>query len=444
MAFKPRKYKDAPRSSKIKFWIASLVYVLWFVIWTRNPWFLIGVPVIYDLYISHLINLWFLDDYRAYKKNHSGFRKTMEWIESLLYAVAVVIPLKIYFFGMYVIPSSSMEQSLLIGDYIYVNKLAYGPKMPNTPISFPFVQNTMPFTKETRSFVDWIEWPYKRLAGFGSVERGDVVVFNFPEGDTVALKEPMASYYDLLRYEGREELYRTSKVIYRPVDKRETYIKRCVAIAGDTVQIIEGDLYINGAMQQLPEGAQYVYSVHSAQPLAARVFEKLGVNRDEVNFSQPDRYDMPLTAKGVELLGQMEGVQLVRYVGRMPDENIFPHDPILYPWSVDNFGPLWVPEKGTTIVLTIDNLPVYERIIRNYEGNTLEVRDGVIYVNGTPADRYTFRMNYYFMMGDNRHNSADSRYWGFVPEDHIEGKASFIWFSKNGGIRWNRIFKGIR
>lgn len=452
----------------VKFSVVSLIYVLWFVIWTRNLLWLLGVAVIYDIYISKYINRIWLDRYRAYKKNHNGFRRAMEWVEALLFAVVVVVPLKIYFFGLYVIPSSSMEQTLLVGDYIFVSKLHYGPKMPNTPISFPFVQNTLPFTKTAPSYVDWVQWPYKRLAGRDVVRNDDVVVFNFPEGDTVALGTitvpdeygrslatdvSTTSYYELLRSLGRERVYSELKVMYRLVDKRENYIKRCVAVAGDTVQVIDGNVFVNGKAQKVISGVQYLYMISASSPIGNKVFERLGVNPEEVGYNaEAGRYTMPLTAEGVELMkGLPEVTEVVRYVSRIPSESIFPHDPELYPWTEDLFGPLWVPEAGVTVPLTPENLPLYERIIRNYEGNTLTVNttDSTIYINGSPATDYTFKMDYYFMMGDNRHNSADSRFWGFVPVDHIEGKASFVWLSitpgKNifTGLRWGRMFRGI-
>lgn len=452
----------------VKFSVVSLIYVLWFVVWTRNLWWLLGLPLIYDFYISRNIHRLWLDRYRAYKKSHKGFKVAIEWVEALLFAVVVVVPLKTYFFGMYVIPSSSMEQTLLVGDYIFVDKVHYGPKMPNTPISFPFVQNTLPFTKTTPSYTNWIEWPYKRLAGRDIVRNDDVVVFNFPEGDTVALGtitvpdeygRSMAtdvsntSYYELLRSLGRERVYDELKVLYRPVDKRENYIKRCVAVAGDTIQVIDGNVFVNGQAQKVIPGVQYLYLVSVTAPIGNKVFERLGINAEEVGYNpEAGRYTMPLTTEGVELMKSLPEVrEVVRYVSRMPSESIFPHDPERYPWTEDLFGPLWVPQAGATVPLTLENLPLYERIIRNYEGNTLSVdrADSIIYINGSPAKDYTFKMDYYFMMGDNRHNSADSRFWGFVPVDHIEGKASFVWLSvtpgKNifNGIRWSRMFRGI-
>lgn len=451
----------------VKFGIVSAVFILIFVIWNRSLWWLLFVPVIYDLYISKNIQRIFLNPYRAYKKQHTVFRKTMEWVEALLYAMVVVIPLKIFFFGMYVIPSSSMEQTLLVGDYIYVNKVHYGPKMPNTPISFPFVHNTLPFSRTKPSYVEGIQRPYKRLKGTDQIKRDDVVVFNFPEGDTVALGtmrvyDPygrmvesdvsIASYYDLTRSFGREEVKSQTKVLYRPVDKRENYIKRCVALAGDTIQVIDGDVFVNGIRQKTIPGVKHRYLITTTEPLGSRVLDRLDINPEEVQY-MPDasRYVFSLNAAGVELLRSLPQVTAVeRSVSRLPYDGIFPHDPTNYPWTEDLFGPLWVPQAGQTVRLDMTTLPLYERVIRNYELNQLEVRDSTIYINGEVSNSYTFQMDYYFMMGDNRHNSADSRFWGFVPIDHVEGRASFIWFSieqgKNlfNGVRWKRLFKGIR
>lgn len=454
----------------VRFGVVSVLYILWFVVWTRNLWWLLGVVVIYDIYIGKRMDRLFLNRYRDFKANHARFRKTAEWVEALLFAIVVVVPLKLYFFGMYVIPSSSMEHTLLTGDYIFVSKVHYGPKMPNTPISFPFVQNIMPFTKTVSSYVDWFESPYKRLRGFDTVRNHDVVVFNFPEGDTVALGTldvtdeygrtietdvSTTDYYELVRAMGRDEVYGRLKVVYRPVDKRENYIKRCIAVAGQTVQIKEGRVFVNGrsSRDDIP-GLQYLYLVNVSGPIGRnKTFERLEINEEEVGYNpEAKRYTMPLTERGVKQIKKLPEVkQVMRYINRVPNESIFPHDPRRYPWTEDNFGPLWVPRRGATVELTEENLPLYERIIRNYEGNRLRVDEsnGNIYINDSLATDYTFRMNYYFMMGDNRHNSADSRFWGFVPEDHIEGKASFVWLSiapgKNlfNGIRWNRMFRKI-
>ncbi len=383
------------------------------------------MPLIYDYYFTRYIDKIFLNKYRDLKQRSKALKVVLEWVEALLYGVVVIIPLKLYFFGMYVIPTGSMENTLLPGDYIVVSRLSYGPKMPMTPLSFPFVQHTMPFTDGTQSWLDWWQSEYKRLRGFGEVENMDVVVFTFPAGDTVALEWQDRTYYDLVRTaEDRKYVYDNSKVVYRPVDKRENYVKRCVAVAGDTLYFAGQKLYVNGKEVEEPSGVLYDYAVQ----------QKIG------------------EAPRVATLSS-EQVAKLRYGGAIVQQakysisplSTFPHDPKNYPWTKDNFGPLWIPKAGVTVELTLENLPLYQRIIKNYEGNTLDVKDSIIYVNGKEAKSYTFEMDYFFMMGDNRDNSADSRFWGFVPEDHIEGKASFIWFSKipDGEIRWSRIFNSI-
>lgn len=440
------------RNRWVRFSVVSAIYVAWFVIWTRNPWWLLGLVVIYDYFISRKMDGWFLDRYRDFKAKHRFARKTLEWVEALLFAVVVVVPLKLYFFGMYVIPSPSMEHTLLVGDYLFVNKVHYGPRMPNTPVSFPFVQHTMPLTKDTPSFVEWVKFPYKRLAGTSPIMRNDVVVFNFPAGDTVALFAPEVTYYELVRVMGRQELMAQSQVVYRPVDKRENYIKRCVAVAGDTIQIVQGHVLIDGQPVGPIPGLQFTYFVQTTPgtQLSNTLLEKLGVNAEEVGFDGTT-YQLPLTENAVtQIRAQSNVTSVVRGVSSAVSPAVFPQSPELYPWNDDNFGPLWVPQAGVTVPLNIDNLPLYSRIIKNYEGNELTVAaDSTILINGAPATSYTFLMDYYFMMGDNRHNSADSRYWGFVPVDHIEGKASFIWMSITpgksifNGIRFDRIFKAI-
>lgn len=437
----------------VRFSVVGVIYVLWFVIWTANPWWLLGLVVVYDYFISRVMDRLFLDRYRRFKNSNKWLRKSLEWVEALLFAVVVVVPLKLYFFGMYMIPTPSMENTLLVGDYLFVNKLEYGPRMANTPLSFPFVQHTMPLTKQTPSFVDWVQYPYKRLKGFSDIERNDVVVFNFPAGDTVALIEPEVTYYELLRVMGREELEKRSEIIFRPVDKRENYIKRCVAVAGDSLRVVEGKVYINGEPQVQIPGLQFTYfvQVESGARLAPSYLEELGVSLSEVSLEN-QVYQMPLTeAAEVALSKNPKVVRMVRGVSQGVSEAVFPQRPDLYPWNEDNYGPIWIPGKGKSVALNIKTLPLYSRIIKNYEGNTLEVAaDSTILINNIPTTEYTFKMDYYFMMGDNRHNSADSRYWGFVPMDHIEGKASFIWLSITpgksllGGIRWNRMFDKIQ
>lgn len=454
------RLKEILSNKWVKFGIAATIYTLWFVVWTGNLWLLLGLLFIYDHYISKKMYRLFWRKHKDRKRTHRNYRKTAEWVEAILFATVVATLIRIFIFEMYVIPTSSMEKSLLVGDYLCVSKVAYGPKMPNTPLSFPFVHHTMPFAEKAKSYVEWISWPYHRLAGRGEVKRYDAVVFNFPEGDTVALEMQAASYYDILRdyqrtygtTKGREELRKRFTVVSRPVDKRENYIKRAIGMPGDSIQVIHSEVRINGVAQETIQKLQFVYFVYTnGTQINARVLEEMGIAKDDILFDhQNQSYTLPLTQENVERLKKMSNItDVVKYEATGSSLTYFPHD-VRYQWNEDNFGPLWIPKKGATIHLTEENLPLYRRVIEIYEGNKLEVKGNQIYVNGQPNSEYTFRMNYYFMMGDNRHNSADSRFWGFVPEDHVVGKASFIWFStdKDQGfftkIRWSRIFQGIK
>ena len=436
----------------VKFALATIVYVLWFVVWTGNLWLLPGIIVIYDLYISKYFYKYVWSKNEKLCEISSLYRNIYEWGNAIVFATVVATLIHIFFFQMYVIPSSSMEKSLLVGDYLYVSKVTYGPQMPNTPVAFPFVHHTMPFSQTKKSFSEAIKLPYKRLKGLRQIERNDVVVFNFPAGDTVLVENQAVTYYDVLRdyqeqygkQKGRELLEKQYNIVYRPVDKRENYIKRCVALPGDSIKIVDGELFINGKVQDKVVEKQYCYSINTSEPLSQYTIDELGIT--EISGSG-NNYFSPLTDQMVERLLKMKNVKSVtRYIAT--DES-FPHDPH-YKWTADNMGSLWIPKKGATITLTQENLPLYERIIDVYEDNDLEVKNGEIFINGEKAESYTFKMDYYWMMGDNRHNSADSRYWGFVPEDHIVGKASFIWMSADQrgsfptNIRWNRLFNKVK
>ena len=436
----------------VKFTLATIVYVLWFVVWTGNLWLLPGIIVIYDLYISKYFYKYVWSKNEKLCEISSLYRNIYEWGNAIVFATVVATLIHIFFFQMYVIPSSSMEKSLLVGDYLYVSKVTYGPQMPNTPVAFPFVHHTMPFSQTKKSFSEAIKLPYKRLKGLRQIERNDVVVFNFPAGDTVLVENQAVTYYDVLRdyqeqygkQKGRELLEKQYNIVYRPVDKRENYIKRCVALPGDSIKIVDGELFINGKVQDKVVEKQYCYSINTSEPLSQYAIDELGIT--EISGSG-NNYFSPLTDQMVERLLKMKNVKSVtRYIAT--DES-FPHDPH-YKWTADNMGSLWIPKKGATITLTQENLPLYERILDVYEDNDLEVKNGEIFINGEKAESYTFKMDYYWMMGDNRHNSADSRYWGFVPEDHIVGKASFIWMSADQrgsfptNIRWNRLFNKVK
>ncbi len=436
-----------------KFGTVGILYLLW-VIWLENYWWLFGMAVIFDMYITKKVHWAFWK-----KKNPPNGQqtKTVEWVDAIIFAVIASTFIRMFFIEAYTIPTSSMEKSMLVGDYLFVSKVSYGPKMPNTPISFPFVHNTMPMSTTAKSYVEWVKNPYRRIAGLGEVENNDIVVFNFPEGDTVALNYPSQSYYYLARNVGRETILnnkaRYGEIISRPVDKRENYIKRCIAIPGDELKIVDGQVYINGKEQEHFPGVQYEYIVTTnGTPINKLTLERMNISVVDQQTYDANQYVYPLTDENVELIKNMNNVVSVERVN-MPegnwDRNIFPFSEN-YPWNIDNFGPLKMPQAGETISLTIDNLPLYKRIIETYEEHELAVNDSTIYIDGEQANSYTFKMNYYWMMGDNRYNSADSRYWGFVPEDHVVGKAVFIWMSLDkeksfpSNIRWDRVFSFVK
>ena len=435
----------------LKFSFVAIAYILLAVVWTGNLWMLLGLAVIFDIYISKFFYryIWRYND--ALRKRSEIYNFAYEWVSAIVFATVAATLIHIFVFQLYVIPTSSMEKSLLIGDYLYVSKLSYGPQIPNTPLSFPFVHHTMPWSQTKKSFSEAVKWPYHRLKGLGKVERDDVVVFNFPAGDTVLLENQAVTYYDVLRQyvneygeeAGRARLNRDYTVISRPVDTRENFVKRCVGIPGDTIQIIDTELFVNGKKQAELPGKQHIYFVQSSSPISKYAIDNIGITEWS---GSGNYYYMTMTEEAAERVKAMSNVvNCTQYNETVATGEAFPHSDN-YPWTQDNFGPLWIPQKGTTVALTLENLPLYERIITAYEGHTLAVDGEQIVIDGTPANEYTFAMDYYWMMGDNRHNSADSRFWGFVPEDHIVGKATFIWFSSDkekGGVRWDRIFNKI-
>ena len=435
-----------------KFGLVAAIYLLW-VIWLNNFWWLIGLVIIFDSSITQRVHWAFWK-----KKNPPDGQQTkvVEWIDAIIFAVIAATFIRLFFIEAYTIPTSSMERSMMVGDYLFVSKTAYGPKMPNTPISFPFVHHTMPFSSTTPSFSTAVHDPYRRIAGTTKVKNDDVVVFNFPEGDTVAVNMQERSYYELVRSYTRNRIWGDQRtfgnIIYRPVDKRENYIKRCIAIAGDSLKIIKGQVYVNGKAQKEIPGIQYKYLITiSGSSISSEALEKLDINRADIEGSD-SRYILSLTTEQAK---KMDGMKFIQSKERVtwPAEN---SDPAMFPndskfnWNLDNYGTIWIPKKGVTVNLTLNNLPLYKRIIDVYEENDLQIKGDQIIINGSPASTYTFKMDYYWMMGDNRYNSADSRYWGFVPEDHVVGKASFVWLSldKNKSflskIRWERFFMSVK
>ncbi|MDR2887818.1 MAG: S26 family signal peptidase [Bacteroidales bacterium] len=453
----------------IRFWIVSIIYLL-VVIWIGNYWLLFGLGIIFDLYVTQKVNWTF------WKKRNGRNNVFIEWLDALIFAVIAVTLINIFLFQNYKIPTPSMEKSLLVGDHLFVSKLAYGPRMPNTPIAFPFMQNTVPGFN-TKSWSNLVVWPYKRLAGTGKVRNNDPIVFNFPAGDTVVIEEQATSYYEIVRRTARElamndtytgnapkpekeylqqavrDIHSQREVVYRPVDRRDNYVKRCIGLPGDTIQIRAGTVYVNG--KELPDNStqQTIYVVETnGTTINPKAFERLSVNKSDQRMISGSAYLLPLTRPSAEAIAQftnVTGVSPILANDGEWDPRIFPHDS-LYKWNEDNFGPLWMPEQGATVSLDTANICLYRQVISTYEGNELRIDGATIYINEQPATSYTFRMNYYWMMGDNRHNSADSRYWGFVPEDHIVGKPKFIWLSLDKEaeglkrVRWNRIFSGVK
>ena len=437
--------------AKFTFW--ALLYLAW-VIWLGNFWWLFGLGVIFDIFITRKVRWNFWKKRYEEGQKHDAWN---DWLDAIIFAVIVVTFINIFFFQAFKIPSSSMESTLYTGDHLFVSKLTYGPRIPETPLTIPFTHNTI-FGKESYSTL--IKNKYRRLAGIREVRRGDCVVFGFPNGDSVLRAVPSEDYYSLCRLYGRQTvIQRWGPVVARPSDKKDHYVKRCVAVAGDTLCVRDGLVWINGLQQEVWPGIQLSYEVKtSGGRINSKTLSKIGLNLSELWFdpSLPGYPMMPLTAKMLEEVRSLASVESVKpnldvWPPDYPDSylTIFPFSED-YSWTRDNFGPVRIPRKGDVVELTQKTLPLYRRIIADYEHNSLEIKaDGTILVNGEPARSYTIGQDYYFMMGDNRHNSLDSRYWGFVPEDHIVGRPVVIWLSTDRGnkfpknIRWGRFFKFV-
>ncbi len=413
------------------------------------------VPFIYFPYLAFKKNERFVDPDERQEPKKGVVR---EWVDAIVFAVVAATIIRTFLIEAYTIPTSSMEKSLLVGDYLFVSKIAYGPKVPNTPLSFPFVHHTLPLTTNVKSYLEWIHLPYFRFPGLGKVERNDAVVFNYPAGDTVSTRfQSNVSYYTLVKQYGRKRVWNDKRnfgnIVYRPVDKRENYIKRCIGLPGDTLQIIDRKVYINGKENHNPGLKQFQYYVYTdGNSINPKILDKLNITEGG-RTNMPGEFVYILTDEARDALKKLPIVKKIvpfNEPAGVWDRNIFPYDSI-HKWNRDNFGPIWIPQKGVTIKLTKDNISIYRRAIHVYEGNDFKEKNGEFYINGKQTDSYTFKMDYYWMMGDNRHNSADSRYWGFVPEDHIVGKAEFVWLSldpnKNlidGKIRWNKMMRIVK
>lgn len=405
-----------------------------------------------------------------------------EWGEAILWATVVASLIRGYVFEAFTIPTASMEDSMLVGDYLVVSKLSYGPKVPETPLSLPFVHNAIPGTQLRNSYLEWIQVPYNRLPGWGAVDRYDAVVFNFPNGDSIVVDAYLAGhdYHALIRQRGigfaggdpvayeadrdrynamsRKDWSRTHGIKARPVDKKEHYVKRCVGLPGEDLAIVDRQLVINGEVVPSPPGLQFNYLVRLKREADLRVIrERLGLTDIDIQGKgSGGAYYMALREDEAAMLLEQDLVAEVKAfdsaarrgtLDMYPNTNTFD----FATWDLDNYGPIHLPAAGETIPLTPRNIALYRRVITAYEGHTLEERDGQVFIDGLPAAHYTFGQGYYWLMGDNRHSSADSRYWGFVPEDHVVGRASFTWFSKmneaqhgESGIRWDRMFKTVK
>lgn len=477
-----RKISKTPPVQWIKMSVSMVLYLI-FILWVKSWLGLILVPLIFDVYITKIINWsW----WKSLK--NSFFKSIMSWIDAIVFALVAVYFVNLFFFQNYTIPSSSLEKSLLVGDYLFVSKMAYGPRKPHTPLTMPLTQHTMPLTKG-KSYIEWPQWGYERVKGFGNIKLNDIVVFNYPSGDTVTLNpiyqsmdfygmayelgagmckpidiESLSmldqhSVYNFYYKTGRSYIDRHSDifggVISRPVDRRENYVKRCVGLPGQTIQIIDGTIYLDGEPNKQPENVQFNYIVELLKPIPLELRDRIGLSLEDLPAvdNRPGTKIFPLTQEAASiLLLRNDLVAGVEKIVQSNGEWLFPLNKYTG-WSVDNYGPVWIPSKGESINLTLENLPFYERAIKVYENNSLEVlNNGSILINGQETESYTFRMDYYWMMGDNRHNSADSRFWGFVPEDHIVGRPVLVWLSLNkdkafgekGKIRWNRMFRLVK
>ena len=387
-----------------------------------------------------------------------------EWFDAAIFAIVAATLIRTFVFEAYTIPSASMEKTLLTNDFLFVSKWSYGPRLPNTPLSIPFIHNYIPSTS-WKSYSTLIRIPYIRWWA-SPVHRNDDVVFNFPEGDTVINKPEYQSarpYYNFIRElngtysdEKRQQILNDPDLplAVHPADKTDNYIKRCVGIPGDSLKLVNGILYVNSqpAFISPTSATFYVFRTNNVMIDEDQLREaKIQLNQqdDDPDFSPGTGYvyRINLTLGEVEKLKKIPGVipgSVTREVDSSGNGTVFPYDTTYFKWTVDNYGPVWIPKKGATISLTPQNIDVYKRCIEVYEKNKWEQQGSKIFINGKETTSYTFKMDYYWMMGDNRHKSQDSRYWGFVPEDHVVGKASIIWFSWEHGPRWSRLFRFVK
>ncbi|MFL1011903.1 signal peptidase I [Flavisericum labens] len=393
----------------------------------------------YNYYLNYAADVKYIEDRSLQPKSGSG-----EWTSSILFAIVAATIVHTYFIQPFTIPSSSLEKSLLVGDFLFVSKFHYGARVPMTTVAAPMVHDTIPKLgtksylfddhKGSNSWKNKLQLPYLRIPGFEDIERNDIVVFNQPADTLLDMND-----------------FHPDRNYYKPIDKKTNLVKRCVGIAGDTLEVRDGFVFINGEKNELPDRAHLQFSYY-VQPKT---------NRFNPNFVK-ERYDITdgfgiINNQNTYYFSAISNEALAKFKNHpnvvsitpnikekgVRDPNIFPHHPD-YNWNVDQFGPLYIPEEGKTININLKNLPLYKRVITEYEGNTLQVKGNQILINGETTNQYTFKQNYYWMMGDNRHNSIDARAWGFVPFDHVVGKPVFIWMSWDGASpRWERFFTTV-
>ena len=474
-----QSFLDRLRISSVRSRISACVWCALytaFVVWVsishlQSLLWLLLLPLIADAFLTKYIpwSWW-----RRYKpagegeppnpKANATLYTICSWIDAIVFALVAVYFINLYLFQNYQIPSSSLEKSLRVGDFLYVSKAAYGPRIPNTPLSFPLVQHTFPaWLGGGKSFIEHPQWDYRRMPGWREVKKGDIVVFNFPTGDTVCTEMQQTDFYTLCYYYGRDKVVNRKvfgDITYRPVDRRENYVKRCVGTPGDTLSIVDNQVYINGETLPDHEGVQYNYYVQTDGMFISKDHAfRLGISKDDYRHLSagtqnglqeilhvglnPEKpvYHFPLTQSMREELLRNPHIDTIVIEPESHGGEVFPlgarflRGDTVVRWTRDNYGPVYIPRRGDVITLTPDNYPIYRRVIETYEHSTAHI-----------GESYTFKMNYYWMQGDNRHNSADSRYWGFVPEDHIVGTPRFVWLSIekdkpwfHGHIRWSRI-----
>ena len=447
----------------VRFGIVTLLLLL-FVIWLGNPWVFLVWLLLADIYITQYI------PWSWWKDKKGPTRTFMAWVDAIVYALVLVYIIFAFIGQNYTIPSSSLEKSLLVGDYLWVNKTVYGPRVPNTPLHFPLAHHTMPLIGG-KSYIDNPQLPYHRLPGLRGVEHGDIVVFNFPEGDTVLANYPQQDYYIILNELAKSGIENPrayiaarpaqfGEIIVRPVDRRENYVKRAIGMPGDRLQLRHDTVFINGKAMPFAENVQFNYIVPVKEPISLEKWQSIEVRAEDHGTAPVDDprvapwkfYSVPLTAemkKVVESWPEVAGPLVKENLSGFYDTgNVWPLGN-RWGWTRSDTDEFWIPKRGTTLHLTLENLPLYRRAITAYEGNTLEVKeDGTIVINGKPTEYYTFKYDYYWMMGDNRDRSLDSRYFGLVPEDHIVGQPMMVLVSFDqekglfdGKIRFDRILK---